>query len=143
MDAHLRDRPLAPPTEQDPRWAAVVARERSADGRFVYSVATTGVYCRPSCAARLPRPENVRFHATGADAEREGFRACKRCRPDQPSLAEQHAGLVAESCRLIEAAEELPSLAELAEQAGLSPHHFHRVFKAVTGLTPKGYASAH
>jgi AraC family transcriptional regulator of adaptative response/methylated-DNA-[protein]-cysteine methyltransferase len=130
-------------TERDPRWAAVVARDRSSDGRFVYSVATTGVYCRPSCAARLARPENVRFHATGADAERAGFRPCKRCKPDQKPLAEQHAAKVAEICRFIEEAEEVPPLDELAKRAGLSPYHFHRVFKAVTGLTPKTYAAAH
>jgi len=127
----------------DPRWAAVVARDRAADGDFYYSVKTTGVYCRPSCAARLANPRNVRFHPTPADAERAGFRPCKRCKPGQPSLEEQHAGKVAESCRAIEAAEETPTLAALASAAGLSPYHFHRVFKAVTGLTPKDYATAH
>lgn len=130
-------------TLHDPRWAAVVARDASADGTFFYSVATTGVYCRPSCAARPARPENVRFHATRADAERAGFRPCKRCKPDQPPLSEQHADKVTQICRLIETAERVPSLAELAERAGLSPHHFHRVFKAITGLTPKAYADAH
>ena len=129
-------------TEQDWRWASVVARDRSADGEFFYSVRTTGVYCRPSCAARLARPENVRFHATCADAERAGFRPCKRCKPDQPPLAEQHAAKVAEACRLIEAADELPNLGGLARSVGLSPYHFHRVFKAVTGVTPKAYATA-
>lgn len=130
-------------TLHDPRWAAVVARNAAADGTFFYSVATTGVYCRPSCAARLARPENVRFHATRADAERAGFRPCKRCKPDQPPLAEQYAAKVAEICRLIADAETAPPLAELAEHAGLSTYHFHRVFKSVTGLTPKAYADAH
>ena len=130
-------------TEQDRRWASVVARDRSADRDFVYSVATTGVYCRPSCAARQARPENVRFHATCADAERAGFRPCKRCKPNQPSLVEEHAAKVAEACRLIEAADELPNLSELARSVGLSPYHFHRVFKATTGVTPKAYATAH
>lgn len=74
-------------TLADPRWAAVTARDRAADGTFFYSVRTTGVYCRPSCAARLANPENVRFHATRADAERAGFRPCKRCRPERPSGA--------------------------------------------------------
>jgi AraC family transcriptional regulator of adaptative response/methylated-DNA-[protein]-cysteine methyltransferase len=142
MNTQTQARPQAPSTAQDPRWAAVVARERSADGQFFYSVATTGVYCRPSCAARLARPENVRFHATGAEAEAAGFRPCKRCKPDQPALAEQHAATVAAICRLIEAADEAPALDALARRAGLSPHHFHRVFKAVTGLTPKAYAAA-
>jgi len=130
-------------TTKDPRWAAIVARNPAADGQFFYSVKTTGVYCRPSCAARPARPENVRFHLSCADAERAGFRPCKRCKPNQPPLAEQHAAKVAEICRLIEAAETAPALDELASMAGLSPYHFHRVFKAVTGLTPKAYAVAH
>lgn len=130
-------------TLHDPRWAAVVARDAAADGTFFYSVATTGVYCRPSCAARLARPENVRFHATRADAERAGFRPCKRCKPDQPPLAEQYAAKIAGICRLIAGAETAPPLAELAAHAGLSTYHFHRVFKSVTGLTPRAYADAH
>jgi AraC family transcriptional regulator, regulatory protein of adaptative response / methylated-DNA-[protein]-cysteine methyltransferase len=129
--------------ERDPRWAAVLARDAGADGRFWYSVRTTGVYCRPSCAARRARPENVRFHASREDAERAGFRPCKRCRPDQDGVREQHAALVAAACRTIESAGQAPDLATLAAKAGLSPFHFHRVFKAVTGLTPKGYANAH
>ena len=134
---------LAAATVSDPRWAAVLARDPKADGTFFYSVKTTGVYCRPSCAARTARPENVAFHLTAADAERAGFRPCKRCKPDQPPLAEQHAARVAELCRLIENAEQVPSLEELANHAGLSPYHLHRVFKAITGLTPKAYAAAH
>jgi AraC family transcriptional regulator of adaptative response/methylated-DNA-[protein]-cysteine methyltransferase len=131
------------PAESDPRWAALVARDKSADGQFCYSVATTGVYCRPSCPSRLANPRNVRFHATAAEAEAAGFRPCLRCDPKGTSPAERNAGKVAAACRLIEAAEEMPSLAELADAAGLSPFHFHRVFKAVTGLTPKAYATAH
>lgn len=125
------------------RWRAVRQRDRAADGSFVYSVRTTGVYCRPSCAARLPRRENVRFHATCEEAERAGFRPCKRCRPDGSSLAERQAAAIAKACRMIEGAEELPSLAALARSAGLSRFHFHRVFKAVTGVTPKAYGEAH
>jgi AraC family transcriptional regulator of adaptative response/methylated-DNA-[protein]-cysteine methyltransferase len=124
------------------RWAAVVARDREADGRFYYSVRTTGVYCRPSCAARLALRENVAFHETPAAAEAAGFRPCKRCKPTQPPLAERQAKAVAKACRLIDEAEAPPPLAALAEAAGLSAHHFHRVFKAVTGLTPKAYADA-
>jgi AraC family transcriptional regulator, regulatory protein of adaptative response / methylated-DNA-[protein]-cysteine methyltransferase len=131
------------PAAEDPRWANVVARDRSADGSFVYSVATTGIYCRPSCPARQARPENVRFHQNCAEAERAGFRACKRCRPDRQSPAEEQAAKIAEICRLIETTDEIPGLDALARQAGLSPYHFHRVFKAVTGLTPKAYAAAH
>lgn len=130
-------------TLADPRWVAVQARDAHADGSFFYSVRSTGVYCRPSCAARPARPENVAFHATAAAAERAGFRPCKRCRPDRPSLAEQHAALVTAACRTIEQAEAEPRLEQLAKPSGLSPFHFHRVFKAVTGVTPKQYATAH
>jgi AraC family transcriptional regulator of adaptative response/methylated-DNA-[protein]-cysteine methyltransferase len=132
-----------PVTLDDPRWAAVVARDAKADGQFFYSVRTTGVYCRPSCAARTPRPENVAFHLTATEAQRAGFRACLRCKPDEPSLATKHAALVAQMCRLLEASEQLPSLAELAQHAQLSTFHLHRVFKGITGVTPKAYAAAH
>jgi AraC family transcriptional regulator of adaptative response/methylated-DNA-[protein]-cysteine methyltransferase len=125
--------------DDDGCWRAVQQRDRAADGTFVYSVRTTGVYCRPSCAARLPRRENVKFHATCAEAERAGFRPCKRCRPNAPALAEAHATVVARACRLIEQAEEPPTLDDLAQAAGMSRFHFHRVFKAVTGVTPKAY----
>jgi AraC family transcriptional regulator of adaptative response/methylated-DNA-[protein]-cysteine methyltransferase len=134
---------LAAATVSDPRWAAVVTRDARCDGQFVYSVRTTGVYCRPSCAARAARPENIAFHATAADAQRCGFRPCKRCNPDQPSLAAQQAAMVAQLCRFIESAELPPSLGALAAQARLSPYHLHRVFKAITGVTPKAYANAH
>jgi AraC family transcriptional regulator of adaptative response/methylated-DNA-[protein]-cysteine methyltransferase len=128
--------------DDDARLAAVRRRDPAADGRFVYSVATTGVYCRPSCAARPARRENIAFHADGAAARAAGFRPCRRCRPDEPPLAERHAAAVARACREIEAAEETPPLAALATAAGMSPYHFHRVFKAATGVTPKAYANA-
>ncbi|MEO8752250.1 MAG: bifunctional DNA-binding transcriptional regulator/O6-methylguanine-DNA methyltransferase Ada [Casimicrobiaceae bacterium] len=143
MNRITRNAPLAAATMQDPRWAAVVARDPDADGQFFYSVKTTGVYCRPSCAARQARPENVAFHLTTADAERAGFRPCERCKPEQASLADQRAALVAELCRVIEAAESPPTLDELARHAGMSTFHLHRVFKEITGLTPRGYAAAH
>lgn len=130
------------PIANDPRWSAIVARDVNADGQFFYAVATTGVYCRPSCAARLPRPENVSFHLSTAAAERAGFRACKRCTPDQPSLAERRSEQIAEMCRYIENASEMPSLAQLAQYAGLSLHHLHRLFKSATGVTPRAYAAA-
>lgn len=130
-------------TEQDRRWASVRARDPKADGKFYYSVKTTGVYCKPSCAARPARPENVRFHLTREKAERAGFRPCKRCKPDQPSLAEQQATTVAAICKFIENSDSVPNLGTLAAQAGLSTWYFHRVFKTVTGLTPKAYAAAH
>jgi AraC family transcriptional regulator, regulatory protein of adaptative response / methylated-DNA-[protein]-cysteine methyltransferase len=136
-------RQLAATTARDARWAAVVARDPQADGTFYYSVETTGVYCRPSCAARLPRPEHVRFHATCQDAEQAGFRPCQRCQPHQAAPRAQQAATIAAACRDIEQAAAPPSLAHLAHQAGWSPSHFHRVFKAITGLTPKAYAAAH
>ena len=132
-----------PQTSLDPRWTAVVARDHRADGVFFYSVKTTGVYCRPSCGARLANPKNVRFHETAADAARAGFRPCRRCRPDEPPLEQLHAARVADACRVIETAEEIPTLAVLANGAGLSLYPFHRVFKAITGVTPKAYAAAY
>jgi AraC family transcriptional regulator of adaptative response/methylated-DNA-[protein]-cysteine methyltransferase len=133
--------PIVDPRDAE-RWAALAARDGRADGRFVYAVRTTGVYCRPSCPSRAARPENVTFHATCGEAEAAGFRPCRRCRPDEPGLAERRAGAVARACRLIETAEAMPPLAELARAAGLSAYHFHRVFKAATGVTPKAYAAA-
>lgn len=130
------------PTMHDPRWQQVLARDVQADGTFFYSVKTTGVYCRPSCGARQARPENVAFHTSCAAAEAAGFRPCKRCKPDQWPLADT-AAKVAMACRLIETAETSPSLAQLADHVGVSRFHFHRLFKSVTGLTPKAYASAH
>lgn len=126
----------------DPRWVAVMARDPAADGKFVYSVRTTGVYCRPSCPARRARPENVAFYATPAAAQQAGFRPCQRCRPEQLPLAARQAATIAALCRSIENAEHTPSLAELAAQSGLSAYHLHRVFKAFTGLTPHAYARA-
>ena len=134
---------LATTTLADPRWAAMQARDARADGTFFYSVRTTGVYCRPSCGARPARPENVAFHDSAVAAEHAGFRPCKRCKPDQLSLPEQQAAMVIEACRLIERAETPPTLEQLSKPTGLSPFHFHRVFKTVTGLTPKQYAAAH
>ena len=138
-----RSNSAAAATEQNPRWARVLARDRSVDGQFYYSVGTTGIYCRPSCPSRTANPKNVRFHDSIADAEAAGFRACKRCKPDQPSAEVQNAAIVARVCRLIEHSEEIPSLDELARAAGLSPGYFHRMFKSITGVTPRGYAAAH
>lgn len=129
-------------TAHDPRWDRVVSRDLKADGTFYYSVKTTGVYCRPSCRSRLARPENVRFHATCEDAEKAGFRPCKRCIPNQPAWGDRHIQTVIAACRFIEKSEKAPSLKELATYAGLSIYHFHRLFKATTGLTPKEYVTA-
>jgi AraC family transcriptional regulator of adaptative response/methylated-DNA-[protein]-cysteine methyltransferase len=138
----LKNAQFAAATKGDPRWASVVARDHGADGAFYYSVKTTGVYCHPSCPSRLAKPENVRFHATRQDAEKAGLRPCRRCKPDQPRRAEQYAAKVALACRLIEESESTPRLNELAKNTKMSTHHFHRVFKAVTGLTPREYAMA-
>jgi AraC family transcriptional regulator, regulatory protein of adaptative response / methylated-DNA-[protein]-cysteine methyltransferase len=130
-------------TVADARWTAVVKRDAAADGTFFYSVRTTGVYCRPSCGARTPRPENVGFHATVEDARRAGYRPCKRCKPDQVSLAGRQSAMVLDLCRHIEEAEAVPTLDALAARAGMSAYHLHRVFRRVTGLTPRAYAEAH
>src|SRR5262249_9128069 len=130
-------------TDDECRWQAVVNRDPAADGMFFYSVRTTGVYCRPTCAARLALRKNVRFHATCQDAEKAGFRPCKRGKPTGKSLTARHASAVAQACRAIEEADDVPSLEDLASSVGMSSYHFHRVFKAHTGLTPKGYAAAH
>jgi len=124
-------------SNDEERWRAVVQKDRKADGKFLYSVKTTGVYCRPSCPARPARRENVAFHKSPEDAERAGFRACRRCNPKGPALVEQHAAAVTAACRAIETAEELPDLAALANSAGMSRFHFHRIFKTTTGLTRK------
>lgn len=126
----------------DPRWARIVARDVSADGAFWYSVATTGVYCRPSCPSRGCNPKNVTIHDTIEEARRTGFRACRRCRPDGPSAAIVNAEIVTRACRLIERGAQAPSLADLAAGVGRSPGYLHRLFKAHTGLTPRAYAAA-
>ena len=136
------DRPSRFRSDEE-RWAAVLDRSPGTQDAFFYSVATTGVYCRPGCPSRRPRREHVRFHASCEEAENAGFRACRRCRPNEPPLAERHALAVARACRLIETAEEIPDLDTLADAAGMSRFHFHRVFKAATGCTPRGYAAAH
>ncbi|MGC9271870.1 bifunctional DNA-binding transcriptional regulator/O6-methylguanine-DNA methyltransferase Ada [Acidiphilium sp.] len=128
------------------QWAAIVARDPAADGRFVYAVASTGVYCRPSCPSRQARRVNVSFHADGDAAERAGFRPCRRCRPDLASNGDAYERMSL-ACRRIEAAlvngETPPTLAVLAAVAKVSPGHFQRRFKCIIGVTPKQYAIAH
>jgi AraC family transcriptional regulator, regulatory protein of adaptative response / methylated-DNA-[protein]-cysteine methyltransferase len=133
---------MPPSAADDPRWQRIIARDKTADGSLWYSVSTTGVYCRPSCPSRTANPKNVQIHDSLANAKATGFRPCKRCNPDGPSLEHENATLVAKACRVIEDSEEEPSLEELADAIGRSPSYFHRVFKAVTGLTPKDYAAA-
>ena len=124
-------------------WRAVQTRDRRFDGTFYYSVSTTGVYCRPSCPSRLAKRENVRFHATPGAAEAAGYRACKRCQPNDLSLHDVSVRKIAAACRTIETSECAPTLASLADAAGLSHFHFHRLFKSIVGVTPKAYAAAH
>lgn len=125
--------------DQDSAWAAVMARDRRADGRFVTGVLTTGIYCRPSCAARHPRRENVRFFTTGAEARDAGLRPCLRCKPDELS---REAAAIERALALLTQSEEPPSLGRLAEVAGYSPQHFHRLFTRAIGVTPASYARA-
>nr|WP_321267742.1 bifunctional DNA-binding transcriptional regulator/O6-methylguanine-DNA methyltransferase Ada [Alcaligenes faecalis] len=128
---------------EDQRWAAVQARDCAADGQFVYAVRTTGVYCQPSSTTRLPKRENVEFFDSAQAAEAAGYRYSRRVRGDQTSAAAERAAIVARACRLIETSETPPSLEQLATAVGKSPFHFHRLFKAETGLTPKAYSSAY
>jgi AraC family transcriptional regulator, regulatory protein of adaptative response / methylated-DNA-[protein]-cysteine methyltransferase len=151
---HFRKEAMSPSTESielaakpfsddETRWQSLVDRDPAADGEFVYSVRSTGVYCRPTCPSRLALRENVRFHTTCEEAESAGFRACKRCKPTGESIAQHQASIVANACRIIEESGEIPNLDDLARSVGMSSYHFHRVFKAQTGLTPRGYAVSH
>jgi AraC family transcriptional regulator of adaptative response/methylated-DNA-[protein]-cysteine methyltransferase len=145
MTKTARHEPAAGPeatAEHDPRWVRILRRDPTADGMFWYSVATTGVYCRPSCPSRTANPKNVALYDTLAGARASGFRPCKRCNPDGPSDTAARAALVTEACRIMEQSETEPSLKELAAKAGLSAGYFHRLFKAITGVTPKAYGLA-
>ena len=122
--------------DDETAWIAMMARDRAADGRFVTGVLTTGIYCRPSCAARHPRRENVRFFESGAEARAAGLRPCLRCLPDDVT---REAGALERAFALLREAEEAPSLEALAAAAGYSPHHFHRLFRRATGVTPAAY----
>lgn len=123
-------------------WHAVARRDARFDGLFYYAVKTTGIYCRPSCPAKRPRQAHVSFHASPEAAERAGYRPCKRCKPAEPAPQLDVTARIEKACRLIEGAESAIDLATLAQAVGLSPHHFHRQFKAALGITPKAYAAA-
>ncbi len=127
---------------EDQRWNAVQRRDPHAEGVFFYGVATTRIYCRPTCAARLPKRENVAYFTRPEDAETAGFRPCKRCTPGAAPPSAARSALLVRACRLIGEAENPPTLGELAAAVGLSPGHFHRVFRAGVGVTPKRYAAA-
>jgi AraC family transcriptional regulator of adaptative response/methylated-DNA-[protein]-cysteine methyltransferase len=139
----MTPKPTTPSVADDPRFARVVARDKTADGHFWYSVLTTGVYCRPSCPSRTTNAKNVQLHETLESARATGCRPCRRCNPDGPSIEAENASLVAKACRIIEESEEEPLLKDLAGAIGRSPSYFHRVFKASTGLTPKDYAAGY
>jgi AraC family transcriptional regulator, regulatory protein of adaptative response / methylated-DNA-[protein]-cysteine methyltransferase len=124
------------------RWAAVRSRDRAADGAFYYGVVTTGIYCRPSCGARRPRADNVRFFDDVPAARLAGLRPCLRCHPDAPARWDPTAAAITRACRRIAGATQMPDLAALAREAHLSRFHFHRLFKQRTGLTPRGYMHA-
>jgi AraC family transcriptional regulator, regulatory protein of adaptative response / methylated-DNA-[protein]-cysteine methyltransferase len=124
-------------------WAALEKRDGTAAGRFFYGVKTTGVYCRPGCTSRLPLRRNTAFFETTAEAEAAGLRPCKRCRPTEESSASRHIAAIEKACALLRTSETTPSLGELADAAGISPFHFHRVFKQITGATPRDYARSH
>lgn len=125
------------PITDDEAYAAFERRDRSWDGRVIGAVKTTGIYCRPSCPARRPKRENVEFFTSATAARAAGYRACLRCEPDEVNREEV---ALAKAFRLLAAAEEAPSLEELAGAVGYSPHHFHRLFKRATGVTPAAYA---
>ncbi|APR87434.1 ADA regulatory protein / Methylated-DNA--protein-cysteine methyltransferase [Minicystis rosea] len=126
-----------PALEADDRWRAIVARDRAADGAFVYAVRTTGIYCRPSCASRQPRRENVTFFATPAEAVSAGFRACRRCRPADGDPRRDVARVVVVACRHLE--REAVTTRRLAEDASLSVAQFLRLFRAHTGVSPQAW----
>lgn len=130
------------PSQEEARWQAVQRRDASVDGQFYYSVRSTGVYCKPSCGARPALRKNVDFHDSCAQAEAAGFRPCKRCKPDQPPLAQRQAQLVAQACRLLDASEAALELGDLAQALEVSPFHLHRLFKAHLGMTPRAYAES-
>ncbi|MHB1084369.1 MAG: bifunctional DNA-binding transcriptional regulator/O6-methylguanine-DNA methyltransferase Ada [Thiobacillus sp.] len=137
---HVPRMDTAQPAES--RWQAVVRRDPQADGQFVYAVKTTGVYCRPSCPSRSAKRQNVEFFDTTDLAIAAGYRACKRCQPDTVSQQQKRNALVRHACEAIEQSPTALSLAQLAQLAGMSRYHFHRIFKAITGLTPKSFHQA-
>ncbi|MEB0077790.1 bifunctional DNA-binding transcriptional regulator/O6-methylguanine-DNA methyltransferase Ada [Pseudomonas sp. CCI3.2] len=131
-----------PRIEDDPRWGVLINRQADVGDDFVYGVLTTGIYCGPRSPTKLPRPENVVFFDTAIEAEAAGFRPSKRRDSNQETIALKHAATVAETCRMIDASDSVPNLSDMAEKVGMSTFHFHRIFKKITGLTPKAYSVA-
>jgi len=141
IEAHRPQAPSPALRDEERWWDAVRRRDPAFDGKLIFAVRTTGVYCRPSCASRPAKRENVAFFKTAAEAEKAGYRACKRCKPNKLGAPDSRIEAIKRACDKIEQAEEAPKLADLAASAGLSPYHFHRVFKTITGVTPKAYAA--
>jgi len=139
---HTMTRRLSDTGSEDARWRAVVERDRRADGTFVYAVSSTGIFCRPACASRRPRRDRVVFFDTPADAERAGYRACRRCRPTAPPAADPWLDRIRRACIYLANVEGHPSLTRLAARIGGSPYHLQRNFKRIVGLTPREYAEA-
>jgi AraC family transcriptional regulator, regulatory protein of adaptative response / methylated-DNA-[protein]-cysteine methyltransferase len=132
-----------PFTNEKSRWQAVVENDSAADSIFYYGVITTGIFCRPSCPSKLPNRKNTIFFDTIAEAISAGYRPCKRCQPQAASPEEQTRDTIVRACRILEERETSPKLADLAKEIGMSPYHFHRLFKKTVGITPKQYSSAH
>lgn len=130
----------APYLSDDEKFLAIRRRDKAADGRFFFAVSTTGIYCYPSCSARAAARRNISFYTTNAEAEHAGFRPCKRCQPERPPRIVRELDMVVESCRRIVIEPDVPSLSQMAGWAGLSPYHFHRLFRRITGITPAAYA---
>src|SRR6266511_3522111 len=138
----LTDKRTGAYTNEDTRWQAVLARDPAADGLFYYAVRSTGIYCRPTCPARRPRRDRAAFFDAPSDAERAGFRPCRRCRPNEVSVQQQALARIQD---LLDAADDdarTPTLAALGTAVGLSPFHLQRVFKRATGLSPRQYVAA-
>src|SRR5262245_19825501 len=129
-------------TDDRGRWQAVLARDRQADGEFVYAVRSTGIYCRPSCPSRKPTRSRVEFFATTGDAERQGFRACKRCHPKDATRVDPWTDKIQRACVYLANVEGQPSLTTLARRVGGSPYHLQRNFKRIVGVTPREFADA-
>src|SRR5579862_4846822 len=127
---------------EDARWNAMMARDRAADGTFVYGVRSTGIYCRPSCPSRRPRRDRVAFFDDPSQARAAGFRACRRCRPDDVALADPWVERIQRACVYLANVEGHPSLATIARRLGGSPYHFQRNFKRIVGVSPREYADA-
>jgi AraC family transcriptional regulator of adaptative response/methylated-DNA-[protein]-cysteine methyltransferase len=142
VDNHINPDEITAMLDIDLCWSAVCARDATHDDRFVFAVKTTGIYCRPSCPARRPPKERVAFYTSPHEAEKAGYRACKRCLPNRESPDKQQDALIQAACTLLDQAEQPLPLEQLAARIGLSPSHLARLFKQRTGLTPRAWAEA-